>query len=386
VLVQRNEKNKIAIIVTTPLTAIVFLTHQINTLVEYYNVTIISNLNDHSFSFKNISEEVNVVSIPIERNVSLFADLRALFALIKIINKSRFTLLHSVSPKAGLLSAIAGWVSQTPIRLHTFTGQVWVKKKGIVRWFFKLIDKVIVSLNTDILIDSLSQKDFLIKQDIIRKNSSVVLGKGSISGVNVDRFKPSKNFRKIIRNQLNIEDKKIIFLFIGRLNRDKGLFELARSFKSICSDNDNLILLIVGPDEGLLKQELLEELSSIKEFVRFVSFADMPEKYMAASDILVLPSYREGFGSVIIEAAACGLPSIGSNIYGIKDAIKHNKTGLLSPVGSIEELAEAMSKLADNDKLRKEMGIHARNYATRFFSQTDLTSKILKYYEYLINR
>ncbi len=142
----------------------VFLAHQINTLVELYDVTIITNLNGNRSILDNISYKVNVISLPIERNISLFADLKALFLLISVFYKNRFSLVHSVSPKAGLLTSIAAWIARRPNRLHTFTGQVWVTKKGVNRWFLKLLDRIIVMLNTNILVDSFSQQDFLIKE------------------------------------------------------------------------------------------------------------------------------------------------------------------------------------------------------------------------------
>jgi len=361
----------------------VFIAHQVNSLVELYDVSIVTNLHGDNSLLDNISNKANIINLPIERNINLFADLRALFLLILIFYKNGFSLVHSVSPKAGLLCAIAGWVSKTPNRLHTFTGQVWVTKKGIKRWFFKFLDKIIVSLNTGILVDSFSQQDFLIKEGVLSKEFSIVLGKGSIGGVDNKRFKPSKVSRNIIRKKLNIQHDSLIFLFVGRLKKEKGLFELTEAFKNVSKQHDNVTLLILGPDEEMLKKDLIIRLKQQEEFIRFVGFTKTPEKYMAASDIFVLPSYREGFGSVIIEAASCGLPSIGSKIYGLVDAIKEDETGLLIPARSSKHLEKAMLKLTNN-KLRSEMGLNARVRSNTHFSQEGITLKILKLYKGLI--
>jgi glycosyltransferase involved in cell wall biosynthesis len=332
----------------------------------------------------NISSKVNVINLPIERNINLFSDLRALLLLISIFYKNGFSLVHSVSPKAGLLASIAGWVTRVPNRLHTFTGQVWMTKKGVSRWFLKLLDIIIVTLNTNILVDSFSQQDFLIKEGVLSKDLSIVLGSGSISGVDVNQFQPSKIHRNLIRKQLNIKDDCVIFLFVGRLKKEKGIFELIEAFKNVSEQHNDVALLIVGPDEEELKQELVSRLETSKEFVRFIDFTKVPEQYMAASDVFVLPSYREGFGSVIIEAASCGLPSIGSNIYGLSDAIKVEETGFLVPVRSSKPLEEVMLKLVNNDKLRNEMGTNARKRAIYHFSQDNITLEFLQLYKRLV--
>jgi len=332
----------------------------------------------------NISTKVNTINLPIERNIDLFSDLKALILLISIFYQNEFSLVHSVSPKAGLLTSIAAWITQVPCRLHTFTGQVWATKKGLNRCLLKLLDKIIVLLNTSVLIDSFSQQDFLVKEGILAKNFSIVLGSGSISGVDISRFKPSKIDRALIRKQLNIKDDCLIFLYVGRLKKDKGVFELVNAFNNVSKVRDKVKLVIVGKDEEELKQELLSSLKAHKEIVRFVDFTKTPEKYMAASDVFVLPSYREGFGNVIIEAACSGLPSIGSNIYGLTDAIKPNETGLLVSARSSKLLEEAMLELVDNDNLRIDMGLNARRRAADLFSQDYITSKILQLYKKLI--
>ncbi|MBT3737799.1 MAG: glycosyltransferase family 4 protein [Candidatus Marinimicrobia bacterium] len=362
----------------------VFLAHQINRLVDFYDVTIISNMSNYEDVLDNISNKVNVVSLPIERNINLFADIKALFLLVSLFRSNNFSLVHSVSPKAGLLSAIAGWTARVPNRVHTFTGQVWATKNGFSRWALKLLDKLIVRINTEILVDSHSQQEFLIKESVLSINNSTVLGNGSICGVDTKRFSPSLLNKKIIRNKLNIDQDDVVILYVGRLKEEKGVVKLANAFLNISKKNKNISMVIVGPDEENLKEKLVQILNVCIDSVRFIGFTKKPEHYMMASDILILPSYREGFGNVIIEAASIGIPSIVTDIYGLNDSIVNGETGLLTSVNSNESMEDAMDKLVKDKSLRIKMGNKARLRASEFFSQEFITLKVIRFYKRLL--
>ena len=362
----------------------VFLAHQINSLSKLYNVSILTNMQGKSSLFDNISDEVNIINIPIRREINLIYDLYVLFLLIILLRKKKFSLVHSANPKAGLITAIAAWIVRVPNRIHTYTGQPWATSKGIKRWILRSLDRLISILNSQILVDSNSQKEFLAKEGIFKKENALVLGAGSISGVDLKRFKPSKKVRVSIRKKLNIPNNSVVFLFVGRLKKEKGVFELVEAFKNISKNNDNAFLLIVGPDEKKLTNDLTEILDFSFKYTRFIDFTKTPEIYMMASDIFVMPSYREGFGTTIIEAASCGIPSIGSNIYGLSDSIKDGETGELTTVYSAKDLERAMTKLLDNDDLRIKMGNRARFYANENFSQDKMTLLLIEFYQRLI--
>jgi glycosyltransferase involved in cell wall biosynthesis len=245
---------------------------------------------------------------------------------------------------------------------------------GIKRFFFKLLDRIIGILCTSCYADSKSQMLFLVNGNVVNNKKISVLGEGSISGVDLTRFYPDKSVRLDMRQQLAIPDDEIVFLLLCRLTKDKGVIDLASAFSQIVKEV-NCTLLIVGPDE----ENLTEEIKSIvgvkySHKLIFQGFTKCHERYLSAADILCLPSYREGFGTVIIDAAATGIPSIGSDIYGIRDAIENGTTGILHKPGNIDSIRASMITLATDNVLREKMGMAALQRVRKSFTM-DVISK-----------
>jgi glycosyltransferase involved in cell wall biosynthesis len=276
---------------------------------------------------------------------------------------------------------MAGFLVRVPIRIHTFTGQVWATRKGLSRRILKQADRLIASLATNILVDSFSQKAFLIRESVVSESKANVLANGSICGVDTERFCFDEDARLEIRSREGIRENDIVFLYVGRLNKDKGLLDLARAYSIVRREYDNVHLIIVGPDEENIPFRMKEICGSCSDNLHFIGYANVPEHYMSAADVICLPSYREGFGNVIIEGACVGIPAIGSRIYGITDAIDEGVTGLMYEVGDAEALSRKMKILLDSPALMKKMGEVARNRAIRYFSRETLTSAMIEYCE-----
>ena len=378
-------KQKIAYVVSTPMTARVFLAHQIHVLSKIYDVSVVANLNDATSELDNLPSGIKIISLPIERDISLFKDIHALILLIRLFSQEKFSLVHSVSPKAGLLAITAGYFARIPHRLHTFTGQVWATKVGCKRMLFKSLDKLIARLSTTVLVDSHSQRDFLIDNRILQKSESIVLNKGSISGVDLQRFRPSKDKRKSVRLELGISQDAVILLFLGRLKIDKGVVDLANAFGRINASHPETILLVIGPDEEAMQQQIISKSGAASSAVKFITFTNLPEDYMAASDIFVLPSYREGFGTVVIEAGACELPSVVSRVYGLTDAVEENETGIFFQAGNVDEIVMSIDKLIKRKDLRLQLGLNARKRVEEHFSQVKVTNELCALYNNLLD-
>jgi len=363
------------------MTAVAFLNGHIDYLSSDYEITVVCNFDGTE---KDISKNAQLKNIRIARKISPISDLRAVYSLARFLKKGNFQIVHSVTPKAGLITAMAGWLAKTPIRIHWFTGQVWVLKSGVQRRALKNLDRLVAKLNTSVLVDSPSQRDFLIEQGVISPTKSQVLGSGSIAGVDTERFRPNPEVRVVTRAELGIEDPNAtIILFVGRLNHDKGVDTLLQAFSSQ-TIQQNSYLLLVGPDEENYIPRIPELLGERQEYFRYVPFTADPEKYMAASDIFCLPSLREGFGLSVIEASACGLPVIAANIYGVQDAVREAETGVLIDATSATQLASTIRVFVDNPTGRASMGLAGRIYVQRCFESTEVQRLLRDYYSELL--
>jgi len=380
---ERRGRPRICIVVAAPLTLKAFMLGHLKALARISDVTIVANFAPEDGSFL-WPEEITRVAIPIARPIAPWADLLALLALFRLFRQHRFDLVHSITPKAGLLAMLAGALAGVPLRLHSFTGQVWVTRAGLMRSLLKSTDQLIARLATHILADSASQREFLIAEGAVAAPKSAVLAQGSICGVDIARFRPDAAARERVRRGHGIPSGAVVFLYLGRINRDKGLLDLAHAFAEAGSRHPDAHLLLVGPDEGNLRAALTSAAAACAARLHSAGLTDRPQEYFAAADVFCLPSYREGFGTTIIEAAATGVPAVGSRIYGITDAIVDGTTGLLFAPGDVRQLALSMRTLAGDASLRGRMGEKARQRAVRDFSSAVVTAALLEYYEKLL--
>jgi len=334
---------------------------------------------------KEIQAAVNVQHIDMIRKVSPWQDLIAFCQLLKFLIIEKPVVVHSMTPKAGILTMLAGLLARVPWRFHTFTGQVWANKTGMGRFLLKGVDRLIVLASSQAFADSASQCRFLEQERVVRSGGVTVLGQGSVAGVDLQRFRPDQNVRLSLRAEYGISNEIPVFVFVGRLVRDKGVFDLVECFAMVNALNPYWELWMVGPDEDGLQAELSRQGESLGAKIRWLGRSFAPERYMTAADVFVLPSYREGFGSVIIEAAACAIPTIAYKIDGVMDAVVDGRTGVLIDKGDLRGFAQAMKELGNLPDKRNRLGQAAYQRAIEDFSSIQVSSAWQAFYDQLLN-
>ena len=321
--------------------------------------------------------------IEIPREIDLIGDLRALIQLTWLFAKEKFDIVHSHTPKAGVTTTLAGFIARTPIRLHTFTGQVWATLKGPKRWLLIFLDRMIGHLNTHNYADSTGQKNLLNQFHIGTPENLSVLHKGSYGGINADRFNKTKLLPEIsaLKNKIfpNFDGK--VLLYLGRMNKDKGLADLKEAFLNL-KKQFNIKLLLVGPVESLENPIFYELMNFFKtnSDITYIEFTSTPELYLGMADIFCFPSLREGFGTVALEASAMELPVVARNVYGLSDAVADNESGLLFDSNIPEDFAQKLEKLLSSPELAKRLGHQGRERVLRDFSEQLLTEKMIQEY------
>lgn len=370
---------KLIFVATTPFAVNAFLRSHLLALAKTHEVTLCVNTKSYPL-VDDVARVVQVRHIDIARKIAPMQDLRALLQLLCCFREIRPVTVHSLTPKAGLLAMLAGCLARVPWRFHTFTGQVWTTKTGVSRSLLKYIDRLIAICASHVFADSASQCRLLEAEGVVPRGGVKLLGQGSVAGVDLGRFRPNPVACAALRAEIGVADDVLVFLFVGRLVRDKGVFDLVEAFSLLNSRHEAWELWMVGPDEEGLRTTLQALGKQLGARIRYFGSTPNPELYMAGADVFVLPSYREGFGSVIIEAAACGIPAIAYRIDGVIDAIIEDRTGCFVVKGDVGGLAQVMERLGSNPDLLNDLGREAWHRAVNDFSSLTVSAAWLAFY------
>lgn len=327
---------------------------------------------------------VPTIIVPMERHISIFKDVKALMALVKVFRREKPDMVHSMTPKAGLLCMLAAKMAHVPVRVHTFTGLVWPTAKGLKRRILMLTDWLTCACATHVIPEGEGVKADL--QRHITRKPMKVLGYGNVKGMDMERFSLRP---EIVDAAKGLRSRNLFtFLYVGRIVSDKGVNELVDAFSKLHAHNPHCRLVLVGKME-----ENLDPLkpSTLKKILAQKGIRAVGEKrddeliaWYAASDCFVLPSYREGFPNTVLEAGAMGLPSIVTDINGSREIVENGKNGIIIPPKDENALIEAMQQMLDNDSERNSMATVARPMIASRFEKSYVQQCLLDFYHEIL--
>ena len=334
-------------------------------------------------------EGVRVVGVSMERRISILRDLIAFFRIVLAFMRERPYMVHSMTPKAGLLCMVAAWVTRVPVRVHTFTGLVFPTTMGLLRRVLMITDAITCYCATHVIPEGEGVKNDLLKHGITKKPLRV-LGYGNGRGVDMEYYSLRDDvIRKM--EELNLCDEtKFTFLFVGRIVRDKGINELCHAFSLLHNQYPQTRLWLVGAYEDNLDpvskttKELIDNVQSGIEAVG-VKKGDELLAYYAAADCFVMPSYREGFPNTVLEAGAMGLPSIVTDINGSREIIVEGQNGTVVLPKDENVLYEAMWRIINQDEWRKMMADNARKMIEDRFEQGYVRQCLYDFYDEILD-
>lgn len=359
---------------------------QLSFLNQYFEVVAVSGEDYHLQAVAN-REKVRVVPLTIQRSISPFKDLVSLWKLYWLFRKERPQIVHSITPKAGLLSMLAAKMAGVPVRIHTFTGLIFPSKTGVMQRLLISMDQLLCWAATNIYPEGNGVKQDLIRYQITSKPLTV-LANGNVNGIDLDFFSSSQitdNQNHEFKKQLGILPNDFVFIFVGRLVGDKGINEMVEAFSQL--ETTRLKLLLVGPFEtelDPLKTQTLKEIENNPNILN-VGFQPDVRPYFTISDCLVFPSYREGFPNVVMQAGAMGLPSIVTNINGCNEIIIDGENGLIIPIKDVNALHNSMEKISLNQDFYLSVKNNSRPMIQSRFEQKMVWESILNEYKVLLN-
>lgn len=331
-------------------------------------------------------EKVRTIAVAMQRHISPVNDLRSLWKLIRAFRREKPDMVHSMTPKAGLLCMMAAWICRVPVRIHTFTGLVFPTSTGLKRKILMATDWLTCACATHVIPEGEGVKNDLVTNSITRKPLRV-LGFGNVRGIDLNRFDPENP--EVIKGAEIIRRKEVLtFIFIGRLVGDKGIPELVNAFSRLNKELPDTRLLLVGREEPQLDpldSSTLKEISDNQAIEAIGQKSDV-RPWLLASDIFILPSHREGFPNVVIEAGAMGLPSIVTDINGSQEIIHNGENGLIVPSKNADALYEAMKQLAETPEDIRAMAANARPMIASRFEQSFVRQCLKDYYKEILDK
>ena len=380
---------KLIRISTVPISLEKLLENQLGFMNQFYDVTAISSDEERLTEFGK-NQEVETYYIELTRKITLKKDLKAVIKLYKYLKKEKPDIVHSHTPKAGIVGMLASYLANIPIRLHTVAGLPLLETSGLKRKILNFVEKLTYKCATNVYPNSNGLKNIILDKKFTNKEKLKVIGNGSSNGIDTSYFDPklfSINDNEDLKTNLGIKNTDFVFIFVGRIVSDKGMNELVSAFEKLSIENKKVKLLLVGPFEEELDplEKYTKHLINNNRNIISVGYQNDVRPYFSISDCLVFPSYREGFPNVVMQAGAMGLPSIVSDINGCNEIIENNVNGLVINVKSIHSIYDAMINLSSDELLFNKLRLNSRDSIKIKYERKVYWGLLLKEYEKLIN-
>lgn len=355
---------------------------QLKMLSKYYNVLAVSSPGDDMETIEE-REGVRTIAIPMERRISLIKDFISLIRLIVLFAKERPDMVHSITPKAGLLSMLAAWITRVPVRMHTFTGLVFPTATGKMQKLLIVMDRLTCFCATHINPEGEGVKRDLVNYNITSKPLHIIAN-GNVNGIDLEYFDKTP---EVVEKACSYKKEgTFTFCFVGRMVRDKGINELVHSFLRLYQKDERVRLLLVGPFEKELDPVLPEVEEHILHHpgICYMGYQNDVRPFLVASDALVFPSYREGFPNVVIQAGAMGLPAIVTDINGCNEIVLPDLNGVIIPSKDEQALYESMKYFASHPVEVERMAANARPLIASRYEQRIVWNALLDEYKSII--
>ncbi|WP_367183243.1 glycosyltransferase family 4 protein [uncultured Aquimarina sp.] len=383
-----GKKTKIIRVTTVPMSLGGLLQGQLKFMSQYHDVVGISGKGGDRLDRVSREEGIKVIPVEMTRKITPIQDLKAVVQLYKIFRKEKPFIVHSHTPKAGTLSMIAAKLARVPNRLHTIAGLPLLEATGGKRKLLDIVEKLTYRCATMIYPNSFGLKDIIIEHGYTIPAKLKVIANGSSNGINTARFDPnlySEADNLKLKEKLKIDKNEFVFVYVGRLVKDKGINELISAFGKLSLENENCKLILVGVFEKDLDPLLPKTESEINTNpnIIFAGWQNDVRPYFAISDVLVFPSYREGFPNVVMQAGAMGLPSIVTDINGCNEIVSENVNGTIIPVKNPEALYTSMKKFMMNKDYSNQLSMSARTIICENYDRQKVWDALKKEYSEL---
>ena len=378
---------KLVRITTVPISLEKLLENQARFFKTYYSVTLVSSQKEQ---LQRLAKEqgVNHFSLEMTRKITPLHDLRCLLQLIRFLRKDKPHIVHTHTPKAGIVGMLAAFIAGVPLRMHTVAGLPLMEAKGLKKSILYAVERLTYRCATHVYPNARGLMDFIQEKKLAGKTPLKCIGNGSSNGIDLTYFNPervSKEQEMSFREKWNISKNDFVFLFIGRLVGDKGVNELVAAFEQLANKIPNAKLLMVGPQEPTLDPLKQVTIASIEKNPKIVSTAYQQDvrPFLKMAQVFVFPSYREGFPNVVLQAGAMGIPCIVSDINGCNEIIENEVNGLIVPPKSIQPLSEKMYSLYKDPEKRAVFIDRTKERIATNFERTHYWKLLLEEYKRL---